>query len=475
MILYAVAMAVMALRSKSVGSFRVFSIGARENHPILIGMAVSAGSVSSTTFVINPGLVWKYGFAAFVAIGLVSTLGFLFGLAVFSKSFRRVGDRFNALTVAQWIGDRFGSERLRIFFGCISLFQIAYLVLITVALAQVLSKGLGVDPVQAAVVVIAFTCAYITLGGTSTHILTNTVQAVMMGVVALLLLFSGIRHVVGGDVPFFEELARYGPHYASWINPESDLYRDFFETFVAQFVIAAASALLPHLVVKALYLRDESEVNVYLATASFFVILFKMVTFAGLYARMEIDGTNLTPDTVMATYFVTHFSPFVRALITLGVLAAGFSTLEAIALALSSIFASDVVQPVAKLLGLSAPRDLRLARIFFVLLVPLTSLLAWRQLVAPSLSVIIFAFNGILAVTAVVVAPVLFGIYAKTVSVRAAFVSACCALAVFYTMTFGELTRYHTNPMVPGTFAVVASLVSYAIVSALDSRRSVGA
>ena len=471
---YAALMALTGALSKRASSFKAFAIGGRSNHPIVIGMAVAAGSVSSTTFVINPGLVWLYGYAAFVAIALSSTVGFLCGLVLFSKSFRRIGDRFEALTVAQWVGDRYRSSNLRIFFGCVSLLQVAYVVLIVVSLAQVLAKGLSVPLVPAAFFVIVFTSGYIFFGGTSTHILTNSIQSVVMTIVALLLILSGASHFADGIPAFFERLRAVGPYFADSINPASDLYRDLFETVVSQFVIGVASALLPHLIVKSLYLRSEREVNTYLITASTFVLLFKMVLVAGLYARLELGAAEgLKPDNVMATYFVTHFSPLVRALVTVGVLAAGFSTLEAIILALASIFSHDIVRPSLLALGKKSVNELTLARVFFVLLVPITAVLAWRQIVSPSLSVIIFAFNGILALTAAAVPAIVFGIYSKSQSSRAAFASATTALVVFYAMVWFKITKYHTNPMIPGTIAIFAGLLIFALVAATARKQAV--
>lgn len=468
---YVLLMAGASAYAKRAPSFRVFAIGERSRHPLLIGMAAAAGAVSSTTFVINPGLVWLYGYSAFVAIALSSTAGFLFGLALFSKSFRRIGEKFEALSVAQWVGDRFKSRPLRVFFGCISLLQVAYVVLIVVSLAQVISIGLTVPIMPAAIFVVVFTCAYIFLGGTSTHILTNALQAVMMTFLALLMILSGANHFADGVPAFFDKLRSVGPFFADSVNPASDLYRDMFETVVAQFVIGAVTALLPHLIVKSLYLRSEREVNTYLVSASAFVFLFKMVLVAGLYARLELGAPpGMTPDNVMATYFVTHYSPMVRAIVMVGVLAAGFSTLEAIILALSTIFSQDVVGPVLHFLGLREVEPLRLARMFFVLLAPIASLLAWRQIVSPSLSVIIFAFNGILAFTAAVVPSIAFGIYSKSQSTRAAFVSSVVALVVFYSMLAFKITQYHTNPMIPGTIGVFVGLAVFGAVSALDRR-----
>ncbi|MEO8361612.1 MAG: hypothetical protein ABI672_16375 [Vicinamibacteria bacterium] len=455
--------------SKRASSFKVFAIGARSTHPVVIGMAVAAGSVSSATFVINPGLVWLYGYSAFVALALSSTAGLVTGLFLFSKSFRHIGEKFEALTLAQWVGDRYRSSNLRIFFGCVSLLQIAYVVLIAVSLAQVLSKGLSVPVIPAAVFVIAFACAYIFFGGTSTLIATNFVQCFMVTAVALFLIFSGASHFSDGLGPFFDKLRAAGPFLADSVNPASNLYRDYWETIVAQFVMGVATALLPHLIVKSLYLRNERETNVYLLTASAFMVLFKLVVIAGLYARLELgDGPGLTADTVMATYFVNHFSPVVRALVTAGVLAAGFSTLESIILALASIFSHDVVRPLLQKFQRQAINELTLARLFFVMLVPIVSLLAWRELTSTSVSVLIFALNGVLAFTAAIVPVVAFGIYSKSQSRLAAFVAPIVGMTIFYAMVLLEITKYHTNPMIPGTIAVGVGLLTFAVVSALD-------
>jgi Na+/proline symporter len=468
---YAILLVTVGVLSRRASSFRMFAIGARSTHPVVIGMAVAAGSVSSSTFVINPGLVWLYGYSAFVALALSSTVGLVLGLFLFSKSFRRIGEKFEALTVAQWVGDRYGSPNLRTFFGCISLLQVAYAVLIVVSLAQVLSKGLSLPVIPVAIFLVLFTCSYIALGGTSTLISANFLQCFVMTIVALLLIFSGGSHFADGIPAFFERLRAAGPFLADPVNPASDLYRDLLETVVAQFVMGLATALLPHLIVKTLYLRDDREVNTYLFTASSFMVLFKLVVIAGLYARLELGSApGLSADNVMATYFVTHFSPVVRAVVTVGVIAAGFSTLESIVLALSSIFANDVVRPLRERLNLAPVEPLKLARVFFLILAPVVILLATRELLSTSVSVMIFAFQGVLAFTAAIVPVVGFGIYSKSQSSAAAFISAIVGLVSFYAMVLLQLTAYHTNPMIPGTIAVGLGLATFAIVDVVDRR-----
>jgi len=199
------------------------------------------------------------------------------------------------------------------------------------------------------------------------------------------------------------------------------------------------------------------------------------VLLVGLYARIDLGG-SLPPDRVVATYIATGFAPGLRAFIMLGVLAAGFSTLEGVILALSTIFGNDFYGTIARARGVAADRLnsqlLRVGRIFLIALAPITLLLAWRQIVAPSLSVAIFAQNGIYGLFAATFAPVLFGIFSKRTSAPLAFAAAVTALVVHFGMYYGGITHYHNNPAVPATCALVISTLVMAIGVALLKNES---
>ena len=92
-----------------------------------------------------------------------------------------------------------------------------------------------------------------------------------------------------------------------------------------------------------------------------------------------------------------------------------------------------------------------------MLLAPLTLVLAYRQIVAPSLSVAIFAQNGVYGLFAATFAPVLFGIFSKRVHAGLAFGAAITALTVHFGRCYGGITQYHNNPAVPATCALVVS------------------
>jgi len=447
---------------RAAATMQGFAVGSRTAPPVFIGLSLAANMTSVATFVINPGLIYAYGWSGIVAYGMAAPLGIFLGLVVTAKRFRKVGDRFTVITVPQWIGERFGDRRLTVFFSVISLLQVTFLVLIVAGVAHVLMSVLELSMTAALLIVVGFTFAYILLGGAAVHVWSNTLQALVMILVAMALLASGAAFFSGGLGAFFERLGAVAPHFGSVTNPDSLLFRDLFEVVAANFLIGVAIIMQPHIVSKALYLRSERDVNVYLATAVVVGTLFTAVMLTGLYARLELGG-GLAPDRVVATYIAEAFSPAVRGFLMLGVLAAGFSTMEGVILALASIFANDCYANLARFAGqdeqVIRARLLVVTRVFLVLLAPVTFLLAWQQIVSPSLSVAIFAQNGVYGLFAATFAPVLFGIFSQRLTRGWVFAAAVTALVVHFGMYYGEITIYHNNPAVPAACALVASLL----------------
>ncbi len=473
---YALMVVFIAWRSsRRTKSVETYSVGTRQVSPIAVGLSLAASLTSAATFVINPGLIYLYGWSGVLGYAVAAPLGIFIGLVVFSKSFRKVGDKTNVLTVPQWVGDRFGDRRLTVYFAFLSLLQITFLILIVVGLTLVLERALEIPVWVSLGMVVGFTFTYILLGGASTHILTNSMQAGIMIVVAFIFLGSGFEFVRDGIGAFFERLAAVGPHYESVTNPDSLLFRNLFEVLVANFVVGVAIILQPHVISKALYLRTEADVNRYLVTAAIVATLFFAVLITGLFARLALEGPVLPPDVVMATYMVEAFGPFLRAVVVLGLLAAGFSTMEGILVALSSIFANDFMRnllPSARRTGDAwRPTALRWARAFLIVLAPVTIWLSWDQIHNPSLSVAIFAQNGVYGLFAATFVPILVGIFFEGADRRWVFAASVTALVVHFGMYYGEITMYHNNPAVPATAAISASLLVMGVGSLATGRR----
>lgn len=462
--LYAIAIIGIAIWSRGrARSMESFSVGTRTVSPYFVGLSLAANMTSAATFVINPGLMYLYGWAGVLGYAVATPLGIYLALIVISTKFRRIGDRTRVITVPQWIGDRYGAPALKVYFSVLSLLQITFLVLIVVGLSVVLRGTLGIPIEAALLVIVVFTFGYILLGGASAHIMTNTMQAGIMILVAVLFLLSGSEFFSDGVGGFFTRLDAVSPHYGGMVNPDSLLFRDWFEVFAANFIIGVAIILQPHIISKSLYLRTEKDVRRYLTTAVVVSFLFFAVLIVGLFARMTLTGEPIAPDVVMATYIVHEFPPALRAVIGLGILAAGFSTLEGILVALSSIFANDFLRGVLPRRMTSGEewtaRSLRFAKYFLIVLAPVTLLLSWDQIQHPSLSVAMFAQNGVYGLFAATFVPILFGVFSKRATTGMVLASSLTALLVHFGMYYGRITMYHNNPGVTAACALIASVL----------------
>jgi SSS family solute:Na+ symporter/sodium/pantothenate symporter len=155
------------------------------------------------------------------------------------------------------------------------------------------------------------------------------------------------------------------------------------------------------------------------------------------------------------------FSPLVRAVIVLGILSAGFSTMEGILVALSSIFSNDFLRNVlpARITGADdwKRKSLHVAKVFLAVLAPVTFLLSYDQILHPSLSVAMLAQNGVYGLFSATFVPVMFGIFSRQPSKLWAMASSVTALAVHFGMYYFQLTMYHNNPGVTAACAICAS------------------
>ena len=447
---------------RKVTGFASFSVGSRQVSPVLVGLSLAANLTSAATFVINPGLMYEAGVSGFIAFGIATPLGIIIGLTVLSKAFRQVGDEFTVLTVPQWIGDRFGDKRLTLFYAFASLLQITFLVLITVGLTRVLSSVLQIPMLAAMAITLLFPLAYIMYGGASAHTLSNSVQAVIMIVVAVLLLGSGWEYFSDGLGGFLDRLRAVDPLLAQATNPESYLFRDWFEVAFCNFVIGLAIITQPHIISKALYLNSERDVNKYLVTGFLVMMLFFAVLAVGLFAHLALPGAGLAPDEVVPAYIVEVFGPVTRSIVMIGLVAAGFSTMEGLLVALSTIFSNDLYRTFARRQGTLSDeeidrRGIRYSKWFLIALTPVVALISYGQIVSPTFSVAILGQNGVYALFSATFAPILFGIFSERMPRWGVGAAGVTALVVHFGMYYGEITMYANNPAVPATCAILAS------------------
>ncbi|MCB2201016.1 sodium:solute symporter [bacterium] len=460
--------------AKKNSSMADYAVGSIAFSPIAVGLALAASMTSAATFIINPGFIALYGVSGVISYALALPLAAMISLVVLTKGFRKHGSSVKALSMAQWMGTRYKSKGYGLFFAFLSLLLVTFIVLIVVGLVKVLSKTLDISETWALFGVVAFIFGYMMFGGANSMVYTNTIQAVLMLIVAFILLGSGYEHFSNGVHGFLDKLRAIDPNLATATNPESFLFRDWFEIIVTQMIVGVAIVCQPHIITKSLLLKTDSDVNKYLTAGIITEMIFFSVVVVGLYARitfpeMMLEGEALKMDGVISAYVVREFPVFVGLLVVMGLLSAGISTLEGLIQSISTTITKDIVEP---LFGryLPAETDARETRLFLlnkvaiVLLAGVSIWLAHRQLVAPKLSVAIFAQNGVYAYFSAAFLPILFGMFLKGVPTIAPVAASITAIVVHFWISLGNVQIPGTlasgqNPGVASSMAIVASVV----------------
>ncbi|MGJ5641344.1 sodium:solute symporter family transporter [Formosa sp. S-31] len=450
-----------ARKSKSIADYAVGSIGFS---PWVVGLSLAASMTSAATFIINPGFIALYGVSGVISFAIVMPVAIFGSLIMFTKGFVKQGNVVKATTMAQWIGRRYESKNYAFFFALGAMLLITFIVLINVGVTQVISKSLNVEPFYVLLGITVFVFGYMMFGGANSMVYTNTIQAVIMFFVAIILISSGREYFEGGLSGILNELSSIDPNLSKPTNRTSFLFRDFFEIVVVQIVIGIAIVCQPHIITKSLLLKDQTKVNSYLFSAIAVMLVFFMVVVVGLYARLTfpeltVMGKTLKMDEIIPTYVVTKFSVGVGMIIVVGLISAGLSTLESLIQSLSITVTSDILEPIFK--DKVSNNSFFVNKIVILVLAGVSFVLSWQQIKAPDVSVAIFAQNGVYAYFAAAFVPVLFGIFLKEVPLKAVFTASITAILVHFGIYYGRLTPYMQEPVNnPGVSAAIAIVVS---------------
>ena len=471
------------LGKRKTQSLASFAVGNRDMNPWIVAFALTATMTSTATFVINPGLVYAFGLSAVWAYGVSAGLGLMIGVVVLSKGFRKFGFGMETLTVPQWLGQRYGDRRLSLLFAAFNLLLIGMVVLIAYGSAVLVDFTFGLAGFFpnfhfeiALGFVIIFVFTYSMAGGTYAHAYTNTIQGILMLVIAVVLFASGLPYIKEGLSGLTAALAAESPMLVSTVNPHSLLCRNLFEVFVANFVVGFAIAVQPHFLIKSLYVKTDRDVNKYLTISVLLGFVFSLTLLTGLFARVKFGPSLLgSIDSVSSVYIVQSFSPTMAAIIAIALLAAAMSTLDGILVALSAIIANDfyLVLWQKKLAGLDRSeqleRALRVGKHAIAVLAVVTFGLAWHQHYHKEFSVAIFAQTWIYALFGATFVPLVFGMFIKDVSKVAVLISAFISIGVHIVFKYGEISFLTNGPdiLIKGDYLNPALTASYGLIAGL--------
>lgn len=461
--------------ARKTQSMADYAVGSVQFSPYMVGLSLAAASTSAATFIINPGFITLYGVSGVLAFAVFMPLGKYISLILMTKRFRKQGVNVKAISMAQWIGRRYETAAGSMLFACLSLLLVTFMVLICVGMTKVISQALQVGEIPTLMGIVVFVFGYMMFGGANSMVYTNTIQAFLKLVVAVIMLTSGYKYFSEGIHHFLDQLTAIDPLLTAATNPKSPLFRDYFEIIFCPFVVGIAIVCQPHIITKSLLLKNDEDVNKYLTTGILAEIIFFSVVIVGLYARLSFpdlmnNGVAMKMDGIIPAYVVKEFPIWIGLIVVFGLISSGLATFEGLIQSLSTTITTDIIGQFNLQSKTQNPQNTEggdrlmvLNKIVIVGLALLTFFLSKDQLLNPKLSVGIFAQLGVYAFFSAAFMPVLMGIFFKKVPTVAPLAAAIVAVIVHFGAYFGGITPYLQgavkNPAVSATYAILASAV----------------
>lgn len=468
--------------------FGTFAVGDRAMNPFVVGIILAASVSSASTFIINPGFIYVDGFSAYFHFVIAVAISFIAMLSVLSFRFRRIGAESSALTIPDWIGKRYTSRRFALFFSVLNLLSFAFIVLLVGGISIVMQSLLGISNAAALAITLTFVTGYVFIGGTYAHVLTNLLQGGLMIIVTLAVLASCVWVAYQQPGSTIEVLRAIDVNLVAPINKNGMLFNDVFSIYVAGFIVGAIIVCQPHILTKALYVKDDRAVKQYLVVFAVVFILFQLLGTVGFMAHLVVPDEALIDaatgqfrqDLVMTMYLKTIFPEAVFTFVGIVLLAAAMSTLDGLLVSISTITANDLVLNVIgehRRAQLSEEQQMAFAmKVSHVVLVVIAIAAFLINLQPPKL-LGIFGQVGVYGLAAATAVPLLLGVLFRRVPISLVWLGSVAALVIHFGLFFsGERMFPNVNVTFgnPGVTAAIAAMITIpatAIIAKILSRR----
>jgi SSS family transporter len=351
----------------------------------VVGLSFYATFVSTNTFVGQAGKSWEVGLIWYVKALVFGGLCYAAWYLVAPRFVRQVR-RYDSLTVADFLGYRYGSTTLRraaavVIFAA----STVYLVAVYKGSAMALERFLGLRYELAALVIGVVVTGYTLAGGFRSVVLTDAVQGLLMAVGAVAIA-AAVLAQGGGPAALLETVRHKDPALVSW-HGKMPL------ASILGLALAGGLKFLvePRQLSRIYGLRDDAALRrARLVSPLLILITYLALLPIGALAHGIITDPNAVkgPDDVMPYLLGSAelLGPAASSFFLLVLISAAMSSLDSVLLVAASSVDHDLIAP-----GTSDDRAIARTRIWVVVLSALSMLLAlnpWGDIVE------ITAFSG---------------------------------------------------------------------------------
>ena len=331
---------VFFFRSKGGGE-KAYFLGGRQMGPWVSALSAGASDMSAWVLMGLPASIYAAGIGqAWIAIGLA--IGYAISWTVQAPRLRRFTiEAGDAITIPQYLTNRFLSKSKALQIICAVIFLVAYTIYAASsvkACGTLFNTVMGIDATIAMYVAACIIIGYTFLGGFSAVCWTDFFQGLLMlaallvaPLFALILIKSG--QTAGASAPLPEG---YWNLFTNWKDVLSGLGwgLGYFG--------------MPHIIVRFMSVRSDKDLKKSAKigiTWNILIVFFSVA--AGCIGHMFL-GEVADSSTVFIQMVRTIFPAAISGILLSAIMAASMSTADSQLLASASAFASDVYKPIIR-------------------------------------------------------------------------------------------------------------------------------
>ena len=450
--------------AKADGFLSDYFLGSREFGGLVLAMTMVATFASASSFLGGPGAAYSLGFGwVLVAMSQVATGYFV--LLVLGKKFAIVSRRYNAVTLIDFLKERYKSTTV-VLLAAISIIVFLFSALAAqwVGGAYLIQSITGISYMASLFIFTLAVLIYVVIGGFRAVVITDTIQGVVMFFGTILLLTAVI--ISGGGLSnIFSDLVSINPNLITPFGDDGSLTAAYVSSY--WILVSVGVIALPQVAVRAMSYKDSKSLHraIIIGTIVVGTIILGM-HLIGVFARPILPGIEVA-DQVIPLVALEVLPPWLAGLILAAPLAAIMSTVDSLLLLVSSSVVKDVyinyIKPKAsekqvKRVSMSVTSIIGI--VAFLLAVSPPDLLIFLNL---------FAFGGL---QSAFMWPLVLGLYWKYANKNGAIASMITGMSSYiaihlYNEAFGDLFGVHAV-----TVPVFLSLIVFVIFSMIFKQES---
>lgn len=324
-----------------------FFLGNRKSPWWIVAIGMIGSSISGVSFVSVPGMVGNIDFTY-----MQTVFGFFFGYVFIANILLPLYYKLNLTSIYTYLEQRLGKNAYKTgawFFLLSKTIGAAARLYIVASILQLVVFDQWHIPFWVTVISIIFLIwLYTFKSGIKTIVWTDTIQAIIMILALIMLVFQLASNIDTGSNTLFGTLLNY-EHSRIFVFDDWHSKQNFFKQFFSGiFIVIVMTGLDQDMMQKNLTCRNikDAKKNMYWYGISFVPVnLLFLILGAMLLILAAQWGVNLptNPDQILTVFATSMLGNTVLVLFILGIVAAAFSSADSALAALTTSFSVDII------------------------------------------------------------------------------------------------------------------------------------